>query len=198
MTTTQEPLANTTENPFPTPYSKVYPESSLRLYQAFKTKVPKLPLRNEYTGCCGLDNIYGLVAQLCYGVGKKRYDPIATNTIEWRNGVRLSAAMGKLYTQEKIDREKKETLDQLALFAKDHKSKAGTVIAITHAQFIIIGKELYDLGYVALINNSISHGHNNRIIFLFKENPHDENEHETHRGFTFEEVMETIDKYKLR
>lgn len=159
-----------------------------------------LPNSIDLQSCCGLHIIFGLMPGLSYGNGLGRYDPTERNRQKF-------LLTGELDLDEKSIR--KRTEDKIALELKTAKAgivtrlqmaedkPAGTIIAVTHAQFILIGKDLYDTGFIAIINNALSKRTNNRIILLFKV-ASDRNEHEIIKGFSYDEVMAAIDKYKLR
>lgn len=172
------------------------------------------PMATELPSCCGIALIHGLLSNISYGHGHFKYDPIKANLQRFSDGGNLYPTEERMIkeTHLKIDREKKNSLKRIQESLKAIADRpAASMIAITHAQFMLIGKELYDLGFICIMNNAMSAKTNNRVILMVKigesqvflstgSNPvfTNRNDHEVIRGFTYDEVMAAIDKYGLR
>lgn len=159
-----------------------------------------MPFQTEFPSCCGLHVITGILPLLSYGNGRQKFDPIERNLQRFgARGIPLKPEEQRPATEEYIKKDKTKSLKEIKYALADiGNAPAGSLCAVTHAQFIMIGKDLYDLGFVAIVNNSMSTKHFNRIILLYRESEHAGfNEHETFKGFTYEEVMAAIAKYKL-
>lgn len=172
------------------------------------------PMASELPSCCGIALIHGLLSNISYGHGHLKYDPIKANLQRFDGNGNPYPTEERIVkeTQIKIDKAKKNSLRRILESLREIQDRpAASMIAITHAQFMLTGKELYDLGFICIMNNAMSAKTNNRVILMVKIgesqvllstglNPvlTNRNDHEVIRGFTYDEVMAAIDKYDLR